>query len=220
MRAQRPDIACPPEDPLAIRTRTDTVLPTQLPEAEHLQLQAQLQELRQRWPGVILEAYLQHLPALHPEAWVAPGAALVGQVRLAAGASVWYGCVLRADLAPIEIGARSNIQDGTVIHLGDEDPTIVGEDVVVGHRAVLHGCTVEDACLIGIQATVLDGARIGRGSVVGAGAVVTAGMQVPAGSLVLGCPGKVIRPVSSEDFHRALAAKYLRLAHNHRASPR
>jgi carbonic anhydrase/acetyltransferase-like protein (isoleucine patch superfamily) len=105
-----------------------------------------------------------------------------------------------------------------IVHLGDRDPIVVAEDVVVGHRAVLHGCHIEAACLIGIQSTILDGARIGEGSVVGAGALVTAGTEIPPHSLVLGTPGKVVRTLSDDDleFHRRLAAKYVRLAHNHR----
>ena len=153
-----------------------------------------------------------------PTAFIAPGAVLVGEVTLGDQASVWYGCVLRGDVNRIEIHERSNIQDGTVIHLGDRDPTIVGEEVVVGHRAVLHGCVVEGGCLIGIQSSVLDGAVIGRGSVVGSGALVTPGTKIPPHSLVLGVPGKVVKTLTAadEEFHRRLAGKYIRLAHNHR----
>ena len=166
----------------------------------------------------IVDRYLDRLPEIGADWFVAPGAALVGAVSLADEVSVWYGCVLRGDVNRITIGPRSNLQDGTVVHLGDLDPTEVGADVVVGHRAVLHGCTVGDGCLIGIQATLLDGAVIGRGSVVGAGALVTAGTVIPPRSLVLGAPGKVVKTLSddAEAFHVALAAKYVRLQHNHR----
>jgi len=118
----------------------------------------------------------------------------------------------------IQIGPRSNLQDGTVVHVGDRDAALIGADVVVGHRAVLHGCSIEDAVLVGIQATVLDGSVIGHGSVIGAGAVVTAGTIIPPHSLVLGVPAKVQRSLSEseEAFHRELAAKYTRLAHNYR----
>jgi carbonic anhydrase/acetyltransferase-like protein (isoleucine patch superfamily) len=127
--------------------------------------------------------------------------------------------VLRGDVNRIEVGASSNVQDGAVIHLGDRDPTVVGADVVVGHRAVLHGCTIGDRCLVGIQATVLDGAVVGEGSVIGAGALVPAGRVIPPYSLVLGVPGEVVKqlPPRVGDFHAALAAKYCRLHHNHRA---
>ena len=177
-----------------------------------------LSALRLRHPGAIIERYLDRIPSIDATALVCSGAAIVGDVRLAEGASVWYGAVCRGDMNYIEIGAHSNIQDGTVVHLGDNDPTIVGEHVVVGHRAVLHGCTLERHSLIGMQATVLDGAVIGAGSIVGAGAIVSAGTVVPPRSLVLGVPGKVVKtlPEEKEEAHRKLAEKYARLASNYR----
>ncbi len=203
---------------MAIRTITDSVSTAPGHPADLARLEGALDTLRGRFPGAIFARYRETVPDVGNDTFIAAGAAIVGDVRLAEGVSVWYGCVLRGDVAAITIGARSNIQDGTVIHLGDHDPTVVGEDVVVGHRAVLHGCTIEDGCLIGIQATILDGAVIGQGSVVGAGAVVPAGMVVPPRSLVLGLPAKVVKPLGeeAEAFHRRLAAKYLRLQHNHR----
>ncbi len=142
---------------------------------------------------------------------------LAGDVRLGDDVSIWYGAVLRGDLRAVTVGPRSNIQDGTVIHVADDGPCEIGADVVVGHRAVVHACRVEDACLIGMQSTVLDGAVIGAGSVVGAGAVVTPGKIIPPRSLVLGTPGKVVRQLTPEDeaFHRALAGKYVRLKENY-----
>lgn len=203
---------------MASRTVTSSVVVAEGPPADLPRIEAALAALRARFPGAVVDRYLDRVPAAAADVFVAPGAALVGDVSLGEGVSVWYGCVLRGDVNRIVVGARSNLQDGTVVHLGDTDPTVVGEDVVVGHRAVLHGCTVEDGCLIGIQATVLDGCRIGRGSIVGAGAVVPAGTVVPPHSLVLGTPGKVVRTLepSLEDFHRALAGKYLRLQTNYR----
>ena len=125
--------------------------------------------------------------------------------------------MVRGDVNRVEIRQRSNIQDGAVVHLGDLDPTFVDEDVVVGHRAVLHGCHIGAGSLIGIQATVLDGVVVGEGSIIGAGSIVTAGTHVPARSLVLGIPGKVIKQLSLDDelFHRKLAGKYTRLAQNY-----
>lgn len=203
---------------MAIRTIADSVVavPGRHPDADAAE--AALVALRARFPGAILQRYLDRVPTIAEDVHIAPGAALVGDVRLGPQSSVWYGCVLRGDVNHIVLGARSNLQDGTVVHLGDDDPTLIGEDVVVGHRAVVHGCTIEDGCLIGIQATILDGAVIGRGSVVGAGALVTAGVQIPPRSLVLGAPAKVVKTLGeeSEDFHRRLAAKYTRLHHNHR----
>jgi gamma-carbonic anhydrase len=200
------------------RTVTHSVTRAAGPPHDLATLQARLVALQARFPGVILARYLDHVPEIADDCFVAPGAALVGDVRLAEQASVWFGCVLRGDVNRIEIGPRSNLQDGTVVHLGDRDPTVVGADVVVGHRAVLHGCTIGDRCLVGIQATVLDGAVVGAGSIIGAGALIPAGREIPPNSLVLGMPGKVVRtlPAAAGEMHAALAAKYCRLHHNHR----
>ena len=200
------------------RTVVDSVPRVDAPPDSLASLERSLQSLRASHPGAIFERYLDKLPKLAPRVRIAPGAAVIGDVRLAEDVSIWYGCVLRGDVNFISIGARSNVQDGSVVHLGDEDPTIVEEDVVVGHRAVLHGCHVGAGTLIGIQATVLDGATIGHGSIVGAGALVTAGTKIPPHSLVLGAPAKIVRTLGAdaEDFHRALAGKYTRLSHNYR----
>jgi carbonic anhydrase/acetyltransferase-like protein (isoleucine patch superfamily) len=200
------------------RTVADSVVRVSAPPAELEQLEAQLAALRARYPGVFLQRYLAALPRIAADVYVAPGATLIGDVELADSVSIWPGCVLRGDVNRIQLGPRSNLQDGTVVHVGDRDAALIGADVVVGHRAVLHGCRVEDAVLVGIQATVLDGAVIGHGSVIGAGAVVTAGTIIPPRSLVLGVPGKVQRSLgeTEEAFHRELAAKYTRLAHNYR----
>lgn len=138
-------------------------------------------------------------PQLHAESWVAPNATVIGQVTLAAKASVWYSATLRAEFEPIEIGFGSNLQDGVTVHVDPGFPVRVGSGVSVGHNAVLHGCTVEDDCLIGMGAIVLNGAVIGAGSLVGAGAVVPQGTVVPPGSLVAGVPGKVRRELSAEE---------------------
>ncbi|MCA9623729.1 MAG: gamma carbonic anhydrase family protein [Myxococcales bacterium] len=203
---------------MASRTVTDSVLEVAGPPADVDALEAQLDALRLRHPGVIFSRYLAAIPQVDPSCYLAPGAAIVGDVRLGPQASVWFGCVLRGDVNRIEVGARSNLQDGTVVHLGDDDPTLIGEDVVIGHRAVVHGCTIGDGTLVGISATILDGATIGHGSIIGAGAVVTAASEIPPHSLVLGVPAKVVKTLdpSAEDFHRALAGKYTRLAHNYR----
>lgn len=203
---------------MAVRTVPDSVVPVDGPPPDVATLEAQLAALRTRFPGAIFHRYLHHVPTVADGAYIAEGAVLVGDVRVGPDASIWYGCVLRADLSFIAVGARSNVQDGTVIHLGDLDPTVIGEDVVVGHRAVLHGCTIGDAVLVGIQATVLDAAVVGAGSVIGAGSVVTASTVVPPRSLVLGVPGKVMKTLGDdvESFHRGVAAKYVRLQRNHR----
>lgn len=186
--------------------------PDELPE-----LELQLSALRERFPGAVIQRYLAQVPRAAEGTYVAPGAALIGSVQLAEQVSIWHGCVLRADINSIEVGPRSNVQDGSVVHLGDRDPVWIGADVVVGHRAVIHGCRIEDAVLVGIGATILDGCVIGHGSVIGAGAVVTAGTLIPPRSLVLGVPAKIKRSLDEQEerFHRELAAKYTRIAHNY-----
>lgn len=148
-------------------------------------------------------------PQLAPTAWVAPGAVLVGAVTVRARASVWFAAVLRADRAAIEVGERSNIQDGVVVHADPGFPTVIGRRVSVGHRTELHGWTVDDESLIGMGAVVLNGARIGRGSLVAAGSVIREGTVVPASSLVAGVPGNVRRPLTepeTEHIRRNVAA--------------
>ncbi|MFC7404195.1 gamma carbonic anhydrase family protein [Georgenia alba] len=157
-------------------------------------------------------------PVVDEDAWVAPTATVIGDVTLAAEASVFYGCVLRADLDRIHVGEGSNIQDGTVIHADPGHPAHVGAGVSVGHRAVIHGCTIEDDCLIGMGAVVMNGATIGAGSLVAAGAVVLQGVQVPPGSLVAGVPGKVVRTLDDVGPIRENARVYRELARRHRAA--
>lgn len=131
--------------------------------------------------------------------FIAPNAAVIGQVTLRDRSSVWFGCVLRGDVERIDIGPGSNIQDGSVLHADPGYPLVVGENVTVGHNAMLHGCSVGDGSLVGIGAVVLNGARIGRNCLIGAGALVTEGMEIPDGSLVLGAPAKVRRQFSEEE---------------------
>ncbi|HEY4184153.1 MAG TPA: gamma carbonic anhydrase family protein [Polyangia bacterium] len=182
------------------------------------ELDARVEALRQRFPRAIIDRYLQHLPTFGKDVLLAPGAAVAGDVQLGDDVSIWYAAVLRGDLAPVVIGAGTNVQDGAVLHVGDSSPCVVGRDTVVGHRAILHGCRVGDACLIGMQATVLDDATIGDGSIVGAGALVTQRTVIPPRSLVLGAPARVIRTLTADDeqHHRELAAKYVRLKENYR----
>ena len=132
-------------------------------------------------------------PQVDETAFVADGAVLAGDVRLGPRSSVWFGCVLRSEIEPITIGAETNVQDLTVVHTDPGSPVVLGDRVSVGHRAVLHGCTIEDDVLIGMGAVVLNGARVGRGALVGAGAVVTQGTEVPAGAMALGVPAKVVQ---------------------------
>ncbi len=136
-------------------------------------------------------------PTLAPGVWVADTAVVRGDVTLGEDVSVWFAAVLRGDEAPIIVGDRTNIQDGAVLHVSAGFPCVVGREVTIGHGAVVHGCTVEDGALIGIRATVLDGAVIGRGAVVGAGAVVPPGMHVPPEMLALGVPARVVGPLTN-----------------------
>ncbi len=144
----------------------------------------------------------QLVPQIDESAWIAHNATLIGDVRMAAGSSVWFGAVLRGDTERITIGRRSNVQDGSVLHADPGFPLSLGEDVTVGHLVMLHGCTVGDGSLIGIKAVVLNGARIGRDCLVGAGALVTEGKEFPDGSLILGSPAKAVRPLSSAQIAR------------------
>jgi carbonic anhydrase/acetyltransferase-like protein (isoleucine patch superfamily) len=161
-------------------------------------------------------------PSIHPSAFVAPGAVIVGDVEIGEEASVWYGAIIRADLNVIRIGPRSNIQDGTVVHLADDFGVHVGQYVTCGHSAILHACTIDDEVLIGMGATVLDGAEIGARSVIGANALVTQGMKVPPGSMVLGSPGKVRRALTLDEQAgvRVWAEKYVRLSRAYMARGR
>lgn len=156
-------------------------------------------------------------PQVDPSAFVAGGVFLAGDVHLGARSSVWFGCVLRSEVERITIGQETNVQDLTVMHTDPGSPVVIGDRVTVGHRAVLHGCTVEDDALIGMGAVVLNGAVIGRGAVVAAGAVVPQGMQVPEMALVAGVPAKVLdRPVP--DVPRINVEAYLKLADAYRAT--
>lgn len=155
-----------------------------------------------------------HLEKIHPTAFVAPGATVVGDVTLAEEASVWFGVVIRGDTESIRIGPRTNVQDGCILHADPGQPCTLGVGVSLGHGAIVHGATVEDEALVGIRAVVLNGARIGRGSIVGAGAVVPPGTQIPAGCLVLGTPGRVTRATGPDDWEliRRTAAHYVEFA--------
>jgi len=165
-----------------------------------------------------LSIYLDQTPKIDDSAYVAEGAIVIGAVTLGVNSSVWHNAVLRGDINTIEIGEGSNVQDGTVVHLADDYGVKVGKYVTIGHSAMIHACEIGDECLVGMQATVLDGAVIGAQSIVGAGALVTKGTQVPEGSLVLGAPAKVVRALS--DAERAglkgLAEKYVSVSRGHK----
>ena len=161
---------------------------------------------------------LREKPKVHPTAFVAKGAQLIGAVTIEEGASIWFNAVLRADINEIRVGKRSNVQDCSVLHVENDAPCIVGNDVVIGHSAVVHACTIEDDCLIGMGATILNRARIGAGSLVAAGAVVLENTVIPPGSLVVGVPGKVVRALSQSEIEgiHEWAYKYYRLAQEYK----
>ena len=171
-------------------------------------------------------SFKEKKPSIHPESFVAANAVLIGDLKLAEGANVWYNCTVRADVNYIRIGRFSNIQDNSVVHVESPEvgqnekgsPTIIGDYVPVGHGCILHACTIEDYALIGMGAIVLDGAVIGKGSIVGAGAVVTKNTVIPPFSLVLGTPGKVVRTLPEESIaeRKEHAEGYWRLAQNYR----
>ena len=158
------------------------------------------------------------VPQIAPTAWVAECATVIGHVTLGPGASVWFGAVLRADHEPIVIGARSNVQENAVLHTDPGRPLTLGEDVTVGHQAMLHGCTVGDGSLIGMQAVLLNGVTVGPGSIVGACALLTEDKAFPAGSLIVGSPGSVKRALGTEQIAalRATAAGYVERARRYR----
>ncbi|MBO8200509.1 gamma carbonic anhydrase family protein [Streptomyces smyrnaeus] len=168
----------------------------------------------------LLVAVGGHEPQLDGAAFNAPTSVIAGQVTMAAGSSLWYGAVLRADAGPIVLGEDSNVQDNCTVHGDPGFPVTVGARVTVGHNAVLHGCTVEDEVLIGMGATVLNGAHIGAGSLVAAQTLVPQGTVVPPGSLVAGVPGKVRRELTEEEREgvRLNALAYVELAAQHRAA--
>jgi carbonic anhydrase/acetyltransferase-like protein (isoleucine patch superfamily) len=151
------------------------------------------------------------LPKVHPTAFLAPGAYVVGAVEVGEGASLWFGAVARGDLERVVVGPGTNVQDGAILHADPGFPCLLGPSVTVGHRAVVHGAVVEEGALIGMGAIVLNGARIGKNAVVGAGAVVPAGMEVPEGMLALGVPARVVRPAEppgNAPRYQALAERY------------
>ena len=156
---------------------------------------------------------------IHPTAFIAPGAVVLGDVTLGPHASVWYTAVLRGDTAPIVVGEASNVQDGTIIHVDEGVPATVGARVGIGHRVVLHGCTIEDECLIGMGSVLLNGVHIGAGSVVAAGAVVPEGLRAPPRSVLVGVPARITRTVDEglEARIRATWEHYVKEAARHRS---
>ena len=155
--------------------------------------------------------FLDREPSIDPSAFVAPGVDIVGDVTIGAQSSIWYGCVLRGDINRIVVGERSNLQDSSIVHLSDDFGVHIGDEVTIGHKALIHACTIGDGVLVGMGAIIMDGATIGEGSIIGAGALVLGGTEVPPGSMVIGSPARVIRELDGEERleGRRLANKYV-----------
>lgn len=150
----------------------------------------------------MLIAYQNTSPRIHASAYIAEGAMIIGDVSIGENSSVWFNCVLRGDVDRIEVGARTNIQDGAVVHMDKNYPAIIGDDVTIGHGAIIHGCTIEEGAMISMGAIILTGAKIGARGIVGAGAVVREGQEIPAESLVVGIPARIRRDVTAEELER------------------
>lgn len=169
----------------------------------------------------MIRTFLRHTPRVHPTAFVHDSAEVIGRVVLGPRSSVWPGCVLRGDIEPIVVGEGTNVQDGTLIHTGHGDPSVLGRRVTVGHRVVLHGCRIGDGCLIGMGAIVLE-TTVGRESLVGAGALVLKGTRIPPRSLVLGSPARVVRKLRASELRemRRISRSYPLAADAHRRTSR
>ncbi len=159
-----------------------------------------------------MREFNQYKPKIGEDVFIASTAVVEREVELKAKSSIWFNAVLRGDVNSISIGEGSNVQDGTVVHVADDHPAIVKDYVTIGHGAIIHGCTIEDCCLIGMGAIILNGAHIGKGSIVAAGALVPEGAEIPPNSLVMGIPGKVVRTIDKAEENKAQALKYIQVA--------
>jgi carbonic anhydrase/acetyltransferase-like protein (isoleucine patch superfamily) len=174
----------------------------------------------------MIHTFKDMTPKVPQKTWIAPSADVIGDVTCGEDCSIWFGCVVRGDVHYITIGDRTNIQDLSMVHVthykkadkSDGNPTVIGSDVTVGHRVMLHGCTIEDACLIGMSATILDGAVIGKESIVGAGSLVTKNKVFPPRSLIMGSPAKIVRSLSDEEVAElyASAKRYVAFKEDYR----
>ncbi len=169
-------------------------------------------------PEERLNTFLGKDPTIDPTAYVAPEATVIGDVRIGARASIWPGAVARGDINYIQIGEASNIQDGTIVHLADDFPVVIGKHVTIGHAAIIHACVIEDECLIGMGATILDGAVIGHHSIIGANSLVTQNTIIPPGSMALGTPAKVVKTLTEvqQAGIKKWAEKYVLVSAAHR----
>ncbi len=159
----------------------------------------------------MLIKFKNNYPKVHSTSWIAPSADIIGKVEIGENSSIWFGCVLRGDINEIKIGKNTNVQDLSMIHMDTDSKTILGDNVTIGHKVMLHGCTIEDNCLIGMSATILDHAVIGEGSIVGANSLVTSGKKFPPKSLIMGSPAKVVKQLTDEDVKKLIkhAGRYV-----------
>jgi carbonic anhydrase/acetyltransferase-like protein (isoleucine patch superfamily) len=166
----------------------------------------------------MIRNYYEKLPKIHHDCFVAGSADIIGDVEVGSGSSIWYRAVLRGDVSPIKIGNNSNVQDGAVIHTDFNAPAIIGNNVTIGHNAIIHGATIKDNVIVGMGSVILNGAVIGEHSIIGAGAVVTGGKEIPPRSLVLGAPAKVVRSLTDEEIQSIIknADLYVELAEGHK----
>jgi len=162
--------------------------------------------------------FKEFYPKIDSSAWIAPSADLIGNIEIGEDSSVWFGCVIRSDINEVKIGNKTNIQDLSCIHTDTNTKTIIGDNVTIGHKVMLHGCTIENNCLIGMSATILDNAIIGEGSIVGANSLVTSGKIFPPRSLIMGSPAKVVKELTQEDVDKLIkhAAHYVDYKNDYR----
>ena len=173
------------------------------------------------YPRALILPFKGRSPRIHPSAFIAPGARIIGDVEIGADASIWYNCVLRGDINRIVVGARSNVQDGTIIHVEGGDPglpVVIGDDALIGHQAVLHGCTVRAGAFVGMGSVMMDGSVIEGGAMLAAGALLSPGKTIPSGQLWAGRPAKFLRDLTAEQQHamKLQVAGYVATASEHR----
>jgi len=189
---------------------------------ERAQRQATIDQYAARWPGAIILPYLGAWPEIDESAFIAPGAVVIGNVTIGAESSIWFNTTLRGDIAPISVGVRSSVQDGTVVHVNMDAPAVIGDDVTVGHSALIHGTTIGNGSMIGMGAIVLSYSRIGTGVVVAAGALIPERMEVPDGAVMMGIPAKQRNSLSADQQERiaGIGGRYVRVSRNYLADLR
>jgi len=176
--------------------------------------QTRIAAFAERFPGAIILPYEGHWPEIHETAFVAPGAVVIGRVSLGEEVSVWFNTTLRGDIAPITVGNRSNVQDGTVVHVNEDAPTVIGDDVTIGHSALVHGTTIGDGTMIGMGAIVLSYSRIGARAVIAAGALIAERTEVPDGAVMMGIPARQRQELDQEQQERigAIGGRYVQVS--------